>query len=759
MQKKRLAILTSGGDAPGMNAAIRAIVRTGLDSGFDVFAIYEGYQGMVDGGERIRRMTWDSVGGILQKGGTIIGTARCEAFRSHEGRRQAARNLLINGIDSLIIIGGDGSLTGADLFRQEWPILLTELVELGQISHAIAEQHVHLTIVGMVGSIDNDMQGTDMTIGADTALHRITEAVDAISSTAASHQRTFVVEVMGRHCGYLALMAGIATGADWVLIPEAPPDVDDWEAKMCADLKAGRKAGRRDSIVIVAEGAQDRYGNYIKSSHVMEVLEREFGEEVRVTVLGHVQRGGTPSAFDRNLGTLMGYAAVQSVLADTPQSEPQIICLRGNRITQAPLMKCVEQTKAVAAAIAAHDYDLAMKLRGTSFREGFRTLQTLLQSLPHPPISGQKRLRLAVMNCGAPSPGMNTAVRAAIRIGLDKGHIMFGVSNGFQGLVDDQISEMDWMSVNGWASIGGSELGTSREIPDGRDLYEIARNIEKYQIEGLLIIGGWAAYKGAYQLYTERENYPSFNIPFVCLPASINNNLPCSDLSIGADTALNNIVWAVDKIKQAAIAQRRCYVVEVMGRRCGYLALMSGLATGAERVYLHEEGITLANLQSDLSGLIEGFKHGKRLGLMIRNENANATYTSNFIASLFEEEGGTIFDVRQTILGHVQQGGDPSAFDRIQATRLAAKCIDFLIENVQNKTAVATFIGLQSSELQFHDMEDFPRQVDEPNQRPKKQWWLDLQPIAKVLARPAPRDEAEIAQAEPVMASAKEHSY
>jgi 6-phosphofructokinase 1 len=743
MVTKQIGILTSGGDAPGMNAAIRAVVRTALDRGMNVYAIYEGYQGMIDGGDRIRKMTWDSVGGIIQKGGTIIGTARCDGFRTHEGRRQAAANLIQHGIDSLIIIGGDGSLTGADLFRREWPGLVSELVQLGQISAEVASQYVNLTIVGLVGSIDNDMHGTDMTIGADTALHRITEAVDAISSTAASHQRTFVVKVMGRNCGYLALMAGLATGADWVLIPECPPDTDQWEEKMVADLKAGRKAGRRDSIVIMAEGAQDRHGKPIGSSYVSKMLEEHLGEEVRVTVLGHVQRGGTPSAFDRNLGTLMGHAAVEAVLTATPDSEPELICLRGNRITRAPLMKSVEETQAVAKAIAAHDYERAMALRGGSFREAYHTLQTLLRALPHEAPSGQKPLRLAVMNCGAPAPGMNTAVRTAIRIGLDKGHTMLGITNGFEGLIDGEVKEMDWMSVNGWASMGGSELGTNREMPGGRHLYSIARTIEKFDIQGLLVIGGWSAYEGAYQLYHERENYPAFNIPIICLPASINNNLPGSELSIGADTALNNIIWAVDRIKQSAIAQRRCFVVEVMGRYCGYLALMSGLATGAERVYLPEEGVTLRDLQVDLDQMSSGFKNGKRLGLLIRNESVNPVYTSDFMAALFEEEGGSLFDVRQTILGHVQQGGDPSPFDRIQATQLASRCINFLIEKAQAGSPDSAFIGLEAGGIQIHDLEEMPRLMDAAHQRPKQQWWLNLRPIARVLAKSCQPESAK----------------
>lgn len=737
-EKKRIGVLTSGGDAPGMNAAVRAVVRTALDREVEVYAIYEGYQGMVEGGDKIQPMTWDSVGGILQRGGTVIGTARSADFRTREGRLKAALNLMNHQINSLVVIGGDGSLTGANLFRQEWPGLLAELAGQGLLEQEKVDQCPALYIVGLVGSIDNDMAGTDMTIGADTALHRITEAIDALSSTAASHQRTFVVEVMGRGCGYLALMGSLAAGADWVLIPESPPDVDNWEETMAEVLKAGRQAGRRDSIVVVAEGARDRYGQPISSEHVRQVLQERLGEEVRVTILGHVQRGGSPSAFDRYMSTLLGHAAVEELLSSTPDSEAYLIGMRDNRITRAPLMDCVAQTRSVAEAIANKDFEKAMELRGRSFKEAFQTFRTMVRALPHKPALGQKRLRLAVMNAGAPAPGMNTAVRAAVRLGTDKGHIMLGVRNGVMGLVQGDVFEMGWMSVNGWAPQGGSELGTNRKVPAGRDFYLIARNIEEHQIEGILMIGGWTGYEMAYQLYQERDNFPAFNIPIVCMPATINNNLAGSELSIGADTALNSIVEAVDKIKQSAVASRRCFVVEVMGRYCGYLALMSGLATGAERVYMHEEGVTLRDLQEDLDHLINGFKQGKRLGLMIRNEYANPIYNTNFMRALFEEEGGDLFEVRQAILGHLQQGGNPSPFDRIQSTRLAARCINFLISECEKTAPDSAFMGFQEGKVQFFSIEDLLRMTDTTYNRPKLEWWMSLRPIARVLAQPGP---------------------
>jgi 6-phosphofructokinase 1 len=738
MSTKRIAVLTSGGDAQGMNAAVRAVVRTGLDKGAEVYAIYEGYQGLVDGGDYIRKMDWGSVGGILQRGGTLIGTARSEEFRTREGRRRAACNLIKLGIDGLIVIGGDGSLTGANIFRQEWPALLAELVESGEISAESAAEHPNLLIVGLVGSIDNDFYGTDMTIGTDTALHRITEAVDAISSTAASHQRTFIVKVMGRNCGYLALFGALATGADWVLIPESPPDVDNWQDVMVERLIAGTKAGRRDHIIIMAEGARDRDGKYIGSTDVQQLLEERLGEEVRVTVLGHVQRGGRPSAYDRNLATQLGHEAVIAILKAKPEDEPVLVGIKANRIRHFPLMECVEKTVAVATAIAAKDYEKAMDLRSSSFKDAYRTLKTTVRALPHPVEPGQKQFRIAILNAGAPAPGMNTAARTAVRLGLDTGHTMLGVSNGFEGLAKSQIREMNWMSVAGWASMGGSMLGTSRMIPKGKDLYAIARAIEDNHIEALLVIGGWNAYQAVYTMLGERSGFPAFNIPIVCLPASINNNLPGSELSIGADTALNNIVDAVDKIKQSAVATRRCFVVEVMGNWCGYLALMGGLATGAERVYMHEEGITLKDLQTDVETLNRGFDAGKRLGLMIRNENANAIYTTDFICSLFEEEGRNLFDVRPAILGHLQQGGDPSPFDRIQATRLSRLCLEHLIDECRQGSSDSACIGLQNGQIKFHDMRDFDRMVEAAYQRPKEQWWLQLKDIASLMAKLGP---------------------
>ena len=737
-----IAVMTSGGDAPGMNPAVRSVVRSALDLGVETYAIYDGYYGMVTGGEYIRSMGWEDVGGILHRGGTVIGTARSEEFRTHEGRLKAAHNLVVREIDALVVIGGDGSLTGANVFRQEWPELLGELAERGDIDSGLAERRKNLRVVGLVGSIDNDMFGTDMTIGADTALHRITEAIDSITSTAASHQRAFVVEVMGRNCGYLALMAAISSGADWVLIPESPPDVDDWEQRMCDVMRKGREVGRRHSIVVVAEGARDRHGNSIETDYVQSVLKERLGEDTRVTILGHVQRGGAPSAYDRLLGSLLGHSAVQAITKGEADEEAQLLGIRQNRVQRSSLVGNVEATHSIADVIASKDYEKAMEMRGGSFKETFRALRTLIRAKPHEPDPSRTVRRIAVLHAGPPAPGMNTAVRAATRLAVDKGHEVLGVHNGFAGLLDGDIEKLGWMSVSGFASRGGAELGTNRSVPSADELPKLAEQIRAHGIDGIIMVGGWAGYEAAYRMRQERYTLPALDIPIICIPATINNNLPGSELSVGADTALNNIVEAVDKIKQSAVASRRVFVVEVMGRYCGYLALMSGIAAGAERVYLHEEGISLENLRDDVQYLVDGFEVGKRLGLMIRNEEANRFYTTDFMRALFEEESRGLFDARQAILGHLQNGGDPTPFDRIQATRLANQGLAYLLEQLEHDSAESAFMGLVEGAVRFHPIDNFQKMVDTDLQRPLQQWWLQLRDIAHLLGRPGPGGNA-----------------
>ena len=725
----RIGVLTSGGDAQGMNAAVRGVVRAGIRAGAEVYGILEGWQGAVDGGDQIRRLEWEDVGNIIARGGTIIGTARCAAFRERSGRRQAALNLIRNGIDRLVVVGGDGSLTGTDLLRQEWPDFVAELAADGEITPEQAEAHERLIIAGLVGTIDNDMVGTDMTIGTDTALHRITEAIDAIASTAASHQRSFVVEVMGRHCGYLAVMSAIAGAADYVLIPESPPPAD-WHAHMASVLRRSRNAGRRTSIVVIAEGAQDVDGNPISAEDVRRVLSDEMGEDARTTILGHVQRGGTPSAYDRWMPSMIGHAAAAEVIAG--DREPQMIGVRANRPFAVPLMEAVANTRRVADLIAEHRYDEAMAARGRSFVQMASVFRQLSEARPDiEPTEDSKRV--GVLHCGGLAPGMNAAASALIRLGVSDGHEMVGILGGFPGLIAGDLRTLLWGDVEGWSSEGGAHLGTSRMIPADEDLYALSRSIETQRLDALVIVGGFQAYRALKLINAEKRRFPGLDLPIVILPCTLDNNLPGLQMAVGADSALNAAVQACDRIKLAASASKRTFIVETMGRHCGFLALTTGVSVGAERAYLNEDGITLNDLANDAAAMVEGFSGGRNFHMAIRNEAASEFYTTELITKLFDAESDGLYHARGIVLGHIQQGCDPSPFDRINAVRLASEVMAWVNAQVSgqgdhHRQVFTTPEGMRRS----RDLDDL---VDWEARRPLEQWWMELKPVLYDLGR------------------------
>ncbi|XP_030253808.1 ATP-dependent 6-phosphofructokinase, platelet type isoform X6 [Sparus aurata] len=740
---KAIAVLTSGGDAQGMNAAVRAVVRMGLYVGAKVYFIHEGYQGMVDGGDNIQEASWESVSSMLQVGGTVIGSARCKEFRSHEGRLKAAHNLVQHGITNLCVIGGDGSLTGANLFREEWSGLLSELVEQGSIEADAIQKYSALHIVGMVGSIDNDFCGTDMTIGTDSALHRIIEVVDAIMTTAQSHQRTFVLEVMGRHCGYLALVSALACGADWVLIPEMPPE-DGWEDKMCQKLSATRSRGTRLNIIIVAEGAIDRHGKPITSSFVKDLVVKCLGFDTRVTILGHVQRGGTPSAFDRILASRMGVEAVLALLETTANTPACVVSLCGNQSVRLPLMECVQMTQEVQKAMDGKRFEEAVKLRGRSFENNLKTYKLLAHRKPETELP-TSNFNVAVLNVGAPAAGMNAAVRSAVRVGISEGHKMFAVSDGFEGFSKGQIKEIKWADVGGWTGQGGSLLGTKRTLP-AKHVEKIAEQMRKNNINALLIVGGFEAFLSLLELLTARGKYDEFCVPMVMVPATVSNNVPGSDLSIGADTALNAITTTCDRIKQSASGtKRRVFIIETMGGYCGYLASVGGLAAGADAAYIYEEPFDIRDLQANVEHLTEKMKGSIQRGLVLRNENCNENYTTDFIYQLYSEEGKGVFDSRKNVLGHMQQGGAPSPFDRNFGTKISAKAMQWVTKKLletfrqgrvfANSEDSCCLLGMRRRALVFQPVVQLKDDTDFVHRIPKEQWWLKLRPLMKILAK------------------------
>ncbi|KAF5371823.1 hypothetical protein D9615_009575 [Tricholomella constricta] len=793
----KIAILTSGGDSAGMNAVVRSVVKTGILKGCEMWVVREGYEGLVRGnteyrqatgmdaptpndgsipdgptpnilsslrfgdgkllkdgtgdylggrtlkGRYIVRVGWDDVRGWFAEGGTLIGTARSKAFRTPEGRLAAAHNLIREGIEALVVCGGDGSLTGADVFRAEWPKLVAELRSQSIITDAQAEAHAHLKIVGLVGSIDNDMSMTDMTIGAPTALHRICEAIDNINSTAFSHSRAFVLEVMGRHCGWLALLAGVAGGADFIFIPEQPPKGMPWEDEMCAAIQHHRDIGKRKTIVIVAEGAIDIDLNPIKAEYVKDVLSDRLGLDTRVTTLGHTQRGGRPCAWDRILPTLQGVEAIAALLESTPQTPSYMIGIQENKITRVPLMEAVEMTMAVAQAVSDKDFEKAMSLRDPEFSEsldGFIATASL-------------RLRIALIHMGAPAGGMNAATRAAVRYCLRQGHTPLAIQNGFRGLLDDNVVELSWLGVDSWMARGGSELGTNRTLPSV-DLGAVAAKFQQFNLQALMMIGGFEAFNALLILEGGRKHYPAFHIPMVHLPATISNNVPMTEYSLGSDTSLNALVDACDAIKQSASASRnRVFVVETQGGKCGYIATMGALATGACLVYTPEVGMSLNMLRKDVKFLKTRYgldEKGKSEGrLVIRNEVASSVYTTEVLTNMFKEEGGSLFDARSASLGHTLQGGIPSPMDRARAVRLSLKCMTFierhhaLLEQQPAKARHATgesaaVITIQSSSIEWVPVQEMLKHADMANRRGKESWWSGVKELVEALVgRPA----------------------
>ncbi|CAF2454043.1 unnamed protein product [Rotaria sp. Silwood2] len=743
---RAMGVFTSGGDAQGMNPAVRAIVRMGIYLGCKVYFIHEGYQGLVDGGNSIRQATWAAVSGILDDGGTIIGSARCKEFRERPGRLRAAKNLIDHGINNIVCIGGDGSLTGANLFRKEWDSLLQELVETNQITKENANKYKNLNIVGLVGSIDNDFCGTDMTIGADSALHRVMEAIDCITTTASSHQRCFVLEVMGRHCGYLALVTALGSDADWVFIPESPPE-PGWEDQLCNKLKNTREMGQRLNIIVLAEGAIDSDGNPITSDSVRQLISTRLKYDTRVTILGHVQRGGCPSAFDRLLGTRMGTEAVLALMEATPTSQPVVIALSGNQTVRVPLMHCVEKTSAVAEAMSSKRFKEAQELRGRSFKGNLETYIRLSKLRPKLFSNKQHSFNLAVLNVGAPACGVNATVRSIVRYGLCEGHNMFAIFDGFEGLVNNQVKNLQWMAVNGWSSVGGSLLGCQKTSAAKVGLPLIAEKIRELNFHALLIIGGYEAYLSVLQMYEARSKHPEFKIPLICIPATISNNVPGTEFSIGADTALNEIVKICDKIKQSAQgSKRRIFVIETMGGYCGYLATMAALASGADQAYIFEEPFTIKDLIDDVDHLRKKMEGHLKRGLLLRNEMANEHYSTDFITKLLQEEGKGVFSARSNVLGHMQQGGLPSPFDRAFGTKLGCKAVTYavsLIENaatdegkvVCNTAKSAVVLGLIKRQNEFTSVEALKSNTDVEHRMPLEQWWLKLRPLLRILAK------------------------
>jgi len=676
----KIAALTSGGDAPGMNACLRGVVRAALNKGWEVYGIRDAYQGLVEGGDKIFPLDWVDVSWNFREGGTFLGSARYtdligDSDKAKELKQKALLNLKRQGISGLVVIGGDGSLTGAyDLFTF-----------LKQNDHLSAElRGMELSVVGIPGSIDNDIAFTDMSIGADTTLNTIVECIDKLRDTATSHKRINIVEVMGRLRGYLAVMSGLATGADRIFIREEKITKDKLNA-MLNTLAESFAHGQKAGVIVRSEGA------VFSTSFIKETISvlLEPKREVRETVLGHLQRGGKPTAFEIILATRMGVKAVQ--LLEEKRSEPHMIGLSNGKITSVALATCLN------------------KIRTPEFRgelsQNTKSAFHLNGILEKPPDETPTGRRIGILTDGSNVSGMNMAIRAVARLAINGGIEVTGIKGGFSGLVQGTASafplEWNMLEMSGVLRRAGTLLGVSgSEIPlSEQDFSAMQNQVKALKIDGLVVIGDIATYEYAAKL---ADRIP---IPVVAIPAALNCNIPGTDWVIGMDSALNDLIKGIERAADAAHVLKKVFITHIKGAYCSCLVRSAALAGGAEVVIIDDDqeanGDAFQNkVKIKIHDLHRIISMGKSFATIVffSQRPEKADHGLDYIKMKIADAGiklETSLMCLETSLG----GIIPTAFDRILAQRLGEKAVATLHKNMNNGRHSFHIIGIHRKEI------------------------------------------------------------
>ena len=671
--------MTSGGDAPGMNAALRGVVRAALNRGWEVFGIRNAYRGLAEGEKNILPLDWLDVSWNFREGGTFLGSARFpdiagDALTAKELKQKALLNLKELNISGLVIIGGDGSLTGGH-----------ELFNFLQNSRWASPElrDMELSMVAMPGSIDNDIPFTDMSIGVDTTLNTIIECIDKLRDTATSHGRVSIVEVMGRLRGYLAVMSGLATGADRIFIREEQISQNELTS-MLQVLKESFANGQKAGIVIRSEGAGFSTG-FLKET-IANLLEPK--REVRETVLGHLQRGGNPTAFERIMATRMGIWAVQ--LLEAGLTEPHMIGLTHNRIESVPLARVLEK--------------LAQPEFKNQLSPNTRNASRLCRKLEDPPQKNTSSpFRIAVLTDGCSVSGMNIAVRAIARLAINQGIQAVGIKGGFSGLLrgPENVLQLDWgmLELKGIVRRAGTLLGVSSNgFPDAAEQAALLRQqIDTFDIKGLMVIGDSTAYE-----YAERIA-GLLQLPVVGIPAALCCNLLGTDLVIGIDTALNDFLNGIDRAVDAANLQKKIYIIHIIGDYCDCLVKLAAVAGGADALII-DQGTGRKDFSMLVQEKIKGIRRiiaaGKNSSTVIffakhpdQAEDALREIVRSIIDSGITVETSVI--TLETTLGGIV----PTAFDRILAQRLAEKALAVLQDNMEKHDHAFHMVGMKGREI------------------------------------------------------------
>jgi 6-phosphofructokinase 1 len=577
------------------------------------------------------------------------------------------------GITGLVVIGGDGSLTGAE---QLWTFFQHNKPLIKEIEDA------ELSIVGIPGSIDNDIAFTDMSIGVDTTLNTIVECIDKLRDTATSHRRVSIVEVMGRLRGYLAVMSGLATGADRVYIREENISQNELHT-MLSLLQESFLHGQRAGVIIRSEGASCSTG-FLKET-IAVLLEPK--REVRETVLGHLQRGGNPTAFERVLATRMGVRAVQFL--EDGIEEPQMTGLTANAIEPVPVPL------------------LLQKVREPAFKEQLsantRRAFILSQKLEEPPHKNPGGTRIAVLTDGNNVSGMNLAIRALARLAINEGIETVGIKGGFAGLVQgsENVLHLSWsmLELKGILRRAGTLLGVSSNgFPtDGKDFLIMRKQVEQLKLHGLVAIGDAKTYHFAQNLSA------LIQIPIVGIPAALCCNVAGTDWVIGMDSALNDLLRGIDRAADAANVQKKIFIVHIKGEYCACLVKLAGLAGGAE-LLIADEGLAPEAFQKQVQEKITQLQRILRMGksfatILFFSENPeDADVRLRFFAHSLREEG--IPGVPAVISLETSLGGIiPTAFDRILAQRLGEQALITLQQKMERRDHSFHTVGIIGREI------------------------------------------------------------
>lgn len=621
-----IGVLTSGGDAPGMNAAVRAVVRTAISDGMIVKGIRRGFSGLID--DDIIDLNGRSVADIIQKGGTFLYTARCPEMITSEGQDLAAETCRKHGIDALVVIGGDGSFRGC-----------------------LALKDRGINVIGIPGTIDLDIACTEYTIGFDTAVNTAMEAIDKIRDTSTSRERCSIIEVMGRHAGYIALWCGIANGAEAVLSTEL---YDFEEQKLINDIQTKRKNGRKHYIIINAEGIGD-------SADMAKRIEYATGMPTSATILGYLQRGGSPTCKDRVYASAFGAKAVDILYRG---GKNRVVAYKNGAFVDYDMDEALSMKKTLDPFLV----DMLGRLTRKGDSRAMKTEGML-------PVENESfsRKTIGVLTSGIDAPGMNAAIRAVVRSAIGCNMKVIGFHRGYAGLVEKDYIEMSNKTMSETVQKGGTLLLASDcpEFMEEEGQLKAIETLKELKIDVLVIIGGNGTMRGGIDLIKR-------GIKVVGIPATIDLDVACTEYTIGFDTAINTAMEAIDKIRDTSQSHERCSVIEVAGRRSGHNALWCGIATGAEEIITKE--YYDYNEQRIISEIINKKKLGKRLHLIVNSESVGK---SNSLAKNIEFATG--LETRATILGNLQSGGTPSCQDRVFASALGGKAIELIAQGFYNR--------------------------------------------------------------------------